>query len=103
MSSTFVVAPGITLNLPQSSTTENIQTDAITIFIFEDGRLFLGDEEFTFTELSEFFSSGEISENAQVTIEGEMGTDYQYVVTILDILRKNGIRGAALRAETVNE
>ncbi|KGE73780.1 hypothetical protein DC28_00710 [Spirochaeta lutea] len=103
MSSTFIVAPGITLDLPQSSTTESIQNEGITVFLFEDGRLFIADQEYSMDGLAEYFSSGAVPASTSVIIEGESGVPYQRIISVLDILRKNGMKAASLRAETSSD
>jgi biopolymer transport protein ExbD len=103
MSSTFVVSPGISLDLPGSSTTESITVEGIMIYAYQDGRLYLGDEITTFDNLREYLSSQSSPSSVPVTLFAEGGVAYQRIIDLLDLLRQEGFSRLALRAEVQEE
>lgn len=102
MSSTFVVSPGIALQLPGSSTTEPVVTEGVNLYLYTDGRLFLGEQSITFQELEEELNSGRIPTTSPISILAESSAEYQLVIELLDIARGAGFLQVALRAD-VNE
>ncbi|NCN05302.1 MAG: biopolymer transporter ExbD [Spirochaetales bacterium] len=103
MSSTFVVSPGISLDLPGSSTTENVVVEGIMIYAYQDGRLYLGDETTTFNDLRVYLGSQSSPTSIPVTLFAEGGVAYQRIIDILDLLRQEGFSRVALRAEVQEE
>ncbi len=99
MSSTFVVSPGIALQLPGSSTTEPVVTDSISLYLYEDGRLFLGETEITLTQLPQILLDSGVPTTAPISLLAEGNAPYQRIIDILDSLRSQGFLQVALRAE----
>lgn len=99
MSSTFVVAPGIEMNLPGSSTTQSVSTEAISVYLYQDGRVFLNGDQIALEALSERLLNSDWPREAPVSLLAEDRTDYQLVIGVLDELRKSGFVRVSLRAE----
>lgn len=103
MSSTFVVSPGIALDLPQSRSTENVATDALNIIVQESGRIFIDDTQYDLATLEDYLESTSFSGTTPVSILAEPEVPYQVVINVLDVLRTKGFRSVALRAEVLEE
>jgi biopolymer transport protein ExbD len=104
MSSTFVVSPGIALQLPGSSTTEPVVTsdaEALNLYLYASGELFVGDVQFGFDELDLFLKNQGFSPTTRITIFAENTVEYQLVIQLLDIVRSNGFLQVALRANVL--
>ena len=103
MSSTFVVSPGISLSLPESRTTQSVVTDAMNIYVYADGAIFVGETSHSMESLEAFLASGEVPTSVPVSLLAEADSPYQGVISVLDALRINGYTSIALRAEVDEE
>lgn len=100
VTTTFVVAPGIALKLPTSSTSEPVAVGKLVIAVVSESELYLNSERHTLASLSErlaAYSEEERQELKSVVVEGDRTIPYSLMVDVLDILRRNGFRGVNLR------
>jgi len=106
VSSTFIITPGISLELPDSSTAEPVVITNLIVTIVSDDELYLNDERSSVSMLGEqlgSFSQSLSEDNQNVVIEGDRRASYSLMVEVLDILRENGFTGINLRMrESVN-
>lgn len=99
VSSTFIVAPGIGLNMPQSDTQEQVSVDLYRVSIDRDGALYFQDEAVSEEQLAQRLAALTDEQKERVIIGGDAQADIQSLVSVLDILRENGIRNASILAE----
>jgi len=100
VSSTFIITPGISLELPDSSTSEAVVMTNLIVTIVSEDELYLNDERSSVPLLGEMLGSlpEDSSENVQnVVIEGDRRASYSLMVEVLDILRESGFTGINLR------
>jgi biopolymer transport protein ExbD len=100
VSTTFIIAPGINLLLPSSSTSEPVAMSKLTITVISRDEIYLNKERYDINGLSSRLSKiteEERNEIRTVVIEGDEGVSYQLMVDVLDILRKNRFTGVNLR------
>jgi len=100
VSSTFIITPGISLELPDSTTTEPVVITNLIVTIVSEDELYLNDESGSVLLLNDMLVtfSENFSEDIQnVVIEGDKRVSYSLMVEVLDILRKNGFTGINLR------
>ncbi len=101
VSTTFAILPGINVNLPQSSTAKGAPTAGITITAKSDGILYFNDvqvnSESLGTYLADFDTQGKPKEEYPVTLEADSEVTNGMVVSIFDVLRKNGFSAVNLR------
>lgn len=98
VSSTFLLTPGITIELPDSSTAEPVVMTRLVVSVVSDQEIYLNRERFSLESLSEGVSSFRDKEAVEaVIIEGDSGVSYSLMVRLLDILRENGFTGITLR------
>ena len=100
VSSTFIITPGISLELPDSTTTEPVVITNLIVTIVSEDELYLNDEPGTVASLSEML--GSLSESSSeeiqnVVIEGDRRASYSLMVDVLDVLRESGFTGINLR------
>lgn len=100
VSSTFILTPGISLVLPESSTAEPVAMTKLVVTVSGENEVYLNKERYDLDGLSQALSSmsGKTRENiGTVIIEGDEGVSYSMLISVLDTLRKNGFRGINLR------
>lgn len=100
VTTTFVVAPGIALTLPTSTTSEPVAVGKLTITVVSESEVYLDSEPYTMVTLSErlaSYSEEEKGKTKSVVIEGDRTIPYSLMVDVLDVLRRNGFRGVNLR------
>ncbi|MBI9109043.1 MAG: biopolymer transporter ExbD [Spirochaetales bacterium] len=106
VSSTFIQTPGISIVLPESSTTESVTMTRMVITVVSEDELYLNKDVYNLsgigTALAEF-SDEEKQELSAVIIEGDQEVSYELLVKVLDLLRINRFKGVNLRMRTAEE
>ncbi len=99
VSSTFLITPGISLELPDSTSAEPVVLTSIIITIVSDNEIYLNEDPTSVSGLGDLLSSLSVNgDNAgSVIIEGDRRSSYNTMVEILDLLRLNGFTGINLR------
>ncbi|MFW6288400.1 MAG: ExbD/TolR family protein [Spirochaetota bacterium] len=106
VSSTFVLTPGIALDLPESSSSEPVVVDRVVVTVASANELYLNRDRVAFADLDEMLTaidarSEELEGGADgarsAIIEADSDVSYETIVAVLDIMRRNGYRGIALR------
>ncbi len=100
VSTTFALLPAITLNLPESDTSESERTDGIVIAAAADGSLWFNSRPVTFQELEASLSayvSETPRESVLVSLEADELVTNGTIVRILDALRRTGFAAVNLR------
>ncbi len=103
VSSTFVMTPGIALDLPASTSSEPVVLDRLVITVASPSELYLNRDRVTYEELDERLAiigdqATNISEGTRsAVIEANSAVPYETIVAVLDVMRRNGYRGIALR------
>ncbi len=98
LSSTLATTAGISLALPSSDTASEMVTSNFTVSIVSEERIYLNGEPFSLQELEAELSAttGEQGPISAV-VEADAGIPYQLVITVLDVLRRNGLTAANLK------
>ncbi len=101
VSSTFVMTPGIALDLPESTSSEPVVLNRLVITVASSSEVYLNRERVALTDLDtrlrELVGNGADDDPMSAVIEGDRLVPYETLVAVLDILRRNGYRGIALR------
>ena len=100
VSSTFIITPGISLELPDSTSAEPVVLTRLIVTIVSEDELYLNKERTSLTRLDDLISSlpeDSIKDIKSVTIEGDQRASYRLMVEVLDILRETGFTGINLR------
>lgn len=99
VSTTFQVQPGLEVNLPQSSTTTEVESEPWVITIQPDGALFLDDTEVSLTELKEQIMDTERG----VILKADRQVPHGAVVSVLDQVKNAGIKVINISTRPVDE
>lgn len=100
VSTTFALLPGISLDLPQSDTSEGKRTLGVTITVEASGTMWLNDSKTSFETLDiELIELGlELpKESVPVSLEADENVSNGTVVRVLDALRRTGYASVNLR------
>lgn len=101
VSSTFVMTPGIALDLPESTSSEAVVLNRLVITVASSSEVYLNRERVPLAELDrrlgELVGNRSDDDLMSAVIEGDRLVSYETLVAVLDVLRRNGYRGIALR------
>lgn len=110
VSSTFIVTPGINLELPNAGTAEPVAMTRLVVTVTADEVIYINQDAYdleSFTEAIAQESAEEDEADAEqtktVVIEADSAVRYDLLVSILDVLRSAGYRGVNLRAQPLEE
>ncbi|TVQ27704.1 MAG: biopolymer transporter ExbD [Spirochaetaceae bacterium] len=101
VSSTFVLTPGIAIDLPASSSSEPVVLNRLVVTVVSRSEIYVNRERVALSDMEATLASI-APEDADgrplsVIIEGDRAVPYDTLVAVLDVLRRNGYRGIALR------
>lgn len=102
VSTTFAMLPGISLNLPESTTAEGVSSGGITITMKEDGQIWYKSTQVDLESLNRelaAFDQVTYEERAEypINLEADSLVTNGQIVTVFDILRQNGFSAVNLR------
>ena len=101
VSTTFANLPGITVNLPESSTSQGTDASGITITVEEGGKLWFNEKEAsieTLDVLLQQVDTGKLTRDTYpVTVAADDRVTNGTIVKIFDALRKNDFVSVSLR------
>ncbi|MDO4506944.1 MAG: biopolymer transporter ExbD [Spirochaetales bacterium] len=101
VSTTFSVLPAIKVNLPESSTSQGVETSSITITAREDGSLYFNDDKVSMKELEKLmkaFDTGDRPRNEfPVSIQADSAVTNGRIVALFDVIRDSGFSAVSLR------
>ena len=106
VSSTFIQTPGISIDLPKSSTSENVAMTKIVVTVAAEDEIYLNKQAYTLAAFRKALSDISDEERAgvrSVVIEGDQDVSYELLVKVLDVLRKNSFEGVSLRMRAAEE
>jgi biopolymer transport protein ExbD len=93
----MTVHRGIPIQVPSSSTGEVEKRDFAEISITRDGKIFFNKREMSLSDLLLLTTSlYRESPDTKIIISGDRGTSYETIVSILDIIRKSGMKKVSL-------
>jgi biopolymer transport protein ExbD len=100
ITTTFKLTPGISLDLPSSSTAQNVKSSVLRIVAVSESEIYVDKTRVDIAGLPDLIKqragSGDVS-GLKATVEGDRGATYQLMVSILDALRRGGIDSVGLR------
>ncbi len=99
VSTTFAMLPGISLQLPESSSAEAAAVTPLSVTIINKNEVYINQTRVRFddlqTELPRFLPSDQ-TEKSNITLEADQSVSYGLIIEILDILRTNGYQNVNL-------
>ena len=99
ISSVFNTAPGITLDLPESATSEDVEITELRLTVQSEEDIYVNKTGCTLLTLEDTILS--VVEEKQmeapvVVFDGNLDISYQIMIEVLDILRRQGFDGVNL-------
>ena len=104
VSSTFIQTPGISIVLPESSTTESVIMTRLVITVVSEDEVYLNKDAYNFAGLAAALAAVSDEEReaiSAVVIEGDSQVSYELLVEVLDLLRLNRFKGVNLRMKEI--
>ena len=100
ITTTFKLTPGISLDLPSSTTAQNVKSSVLRIVAVSETEIYVdktrSDLEGLPALIKKRMGSGDAA-GLKATVEGDRNASYQLMVSILDALRRGGIDSVGLR------
>jgi biopolymer transport protein ExbD len=100
LTTTFIIAPGINIELPASTTATNVPMENLLISVVSEDEIYFGKTRVDLAglgrELSDYRKTGSTT-TKDVIIEGAKDIPYSLMIGVLDVVRQNGFTGANLR------
>ena len=107
VSTTFAMLPGISLNLPQSSTAQSSDAGGITITVEESGSMWLNDAQVDFkglvSGLNAFDTGEKKREEFPVMVSADDKVTNGTIVKVFDALRQCGFSAVSLITSVKND
>jgi len=95
----FRVGPGLALDLPKSTTAQNVSVTELRITVAGENDVWLGSRKTSLSQLDAALADqlkGKDLKKLRVVVEGGRDAPYQVVVSVLDVLRQNQVTGVNL-------
>ena len=100
VTTTFKLTPGISLDLPTSSTAQNVKSSVLKIVAVSESEIYVDKTRVDIAGLPALIKqragSGDVG-GLKAVVEGDRGASYQLMVSVLDALRRGGIDSVGLR------
>lgn len=90
LTSTFVVQPGIKINLPKAVTSEVIRFENIEILVTSESVTYLNGKVVTMQELKKLFQQA-VKKNQTILIKADKRASLGKIVEIWDLARDSGV------------
>jgi len=107
ISSVFNTAPGIELDLPDSSTSEAVEVTEVRITVAGPEEVYLNRDLVALSSLGETLrewkDQGRLEDNTAVLVEGGRSVPYETIITVLDEVRRGGVDAVNLITAPISE
>jgi biopolymer transport protein ExbD len=100
VTTTFKLTPGISLDLPSSSTAQNVKSSVLRIVAVSETEIYVDKTRVDIDGLPALLKKRAGSSEAgglKATVEGDRNASYQLMVSVLDACRRGGIDSVGLR------
>jgi len=99
ITTTFRAAPGISLDLPGSSTAQSISSSELRVVVMSEDEIYVDKTKTDLAGLSGVLRqrvSGSDTGQIKAVLEGRAGVEYQLIINVLDAFRTNGVENVGL-------
>ncbi|MCM8825615.1 MAG: biopolymer transporter ExbD [Candidatus Omnitrophica bacterium] len=104
LTSSFIMQPGIKINLPTAISTDTIEKNEVFISVSAEGIIFLGEKQVSPQELENSLRKlKETSKDIVIVIKGDVNTLHGKIVSVMDIARVAGISKIAIATTPASE
>ena len=104
VSSTFIQTPGISIVLPESSTSEPVTMTNLVVTVVSEDEIYMNKNLHSLESLGGALAAVTDEERealSAVVIEGDEDVSYELLVRVLDLLRLNRFEGVNLRMRDI--
>lgn len=99
VTATFVVQGIIPVNLPHAKYAQKIKITTYHIVITKNKEIFFENRKITFTQLEKILQT--LSKNSQITLSVDKALRVEYLVKVLDLLKKYNLNKVYLKTEII--
>ncbi len=107
ISSVFNTAPGIELNLPDSSTSQAVEVTEVRVTVVSAQELYLNRDPVALESLGktlrEWRKTGRLADDTALLVEGGRNVPYETIVSVLDEARRGGVDAVNLITAPMTE
>ena len=107
ISSVSNTAPGIELDLPDSTTSEAVEVTEVRITVAGSEEIYLNRELVALPNLGktlrEWSNQGRLTDDTAVLVEGGKAVPYETIITVLDEVRRGGVTAISLITAPISE
>ena len=106
MTSVFKVVPGLSMQLPSSSTTSTVSITQFRVVAVSETEIYVNDLRTSIDGLDAAIKremQGRKVSDIRAVFQADRNIPYQLVISVLDALRINGIEGASLLTQPARE
>ena len=107
ISSVFNTAPGIELELPDSTTSEAVEVTEVRITVAGPEEVYLNRDLVALSSLGETLrdwkEQGRLPDDSSILVEGEREVPYETIITVLDEIRRGGVDAVNLITAPITE
>ena len=106
LATTFIIAPGINIQLPASSTAANVAMENLVISIASEDEIYFADKRLDLGGLESAlagYAKTSANQSRNVIIEGAKDIPYSLMIRVLDVVRENGFTGVNLRTSVATK
>jgi biopolymer transport protein ExbD len=97
LSSTLITRAGLNLDLPQAGAAQEAVTSSVMLSVVSEDEIYIGSDRYTLTELARVLEENRAEyESRSIAVQADRSIPYGTMVQVLDVLRRNGFRGANL-------
>ena len=102
LSSTFIVQPGIKINLPQTVSTEQPTRKDLVVIIARDRRIFINNDQVTFESLwGRLIEELKFQRQGTLVLRADRDVPHGFVVRIMDVAKQAGAKRIAIATSPV--
>ncbi len=102
LSSTFIVQPGIKINLPRTVSTEQPTRKDLVVIIARDQRIFLNNTQITFESLwGRLIEELKFQRQGTLVIRADRDVPHGFVVRVMDVAKQAGANRIAIATSPV--
>lgn len=100
VSTTFITAPGIQVDLPRSSAQEILQDSSdVNIWMTNQGEVFVDEDPVDWATLDEKLSAASADPQTLVIIKADTDVEHGRVVRVMDLARSKGLNRLAIATD----
>lgn len=99
ITSVFKVAPGMNLNLPQSAAPDSVELGELKISVVSEHEIYVNQDRTELKGLATLirrYLADHSAQKREAVLEADRALEYQLIVSVLDVMRQNGLEAASL-------